>query len=73
MFNVQFRDAANRDRVLVKQIFLPFDPSDQKLVRLRQRAYQAKHDTYRVVDHDYEIVVEDPGESEIIIYLTPAD
>lgn len=71
MFRVQFRDAADRSTVIADTMFLPFDPRDQKEIRLRRRANDSRHQTYRVVDHIYEIVTDDPGESGIVILVTP--
>lgn len=71
MFKVQFRDAASMD-VLIESMFLPFDPRDHKELRVRRRANDTKHTTYRVVDHIYEIVTDSPGESGIVVLVTPA-
>ena len=71
MFRVQFRDATDRTRVLVGTMFLPFDPRDQKEIRVRQRPNDTKHTTYRVVDHIYEVVLDSPGESGIVVLVTP--
>jgi hypothetical protein len=70
MFRVQFRDAGKPDKILVNTMFLPFDPRDQKEIRLRRRAKDDKHVSYRVIDHIYEIVEDNPGESGIVLLVS---
>lgn len=73
MFKTQFRDGARRDKSIPGPDFLPFIPADGKTLRIRRNANSVKVDTYRVVDHDYDTAIDDPGWHEIIIYLTRVD
>jgi hypothetical protein len=68
---VQLRDASDRDKVLVKELFLPWIPQDQREVRIRNTVHSARYESYRVVDHVYDIGLDDPGASEVLIFVTP--
>jgi hypothetical protein len=71
MVKVQFRDASDRSMVYIDEIYLPFDPRLEKRVRIRKRRYDAKHDTYQVIDFDSDVILDDPTESKIVMYVTP--
>lgn len=70
MFRVQFRDAANQDKILVNTLFLPYIPQDGKEVRLRRRFKDTRSTAYRVVSHLYEVIEEDPGQSGVVLLVT---
>lgn len=69
---VQLRDAADRDKILVDKLFLPWIPQDQKELRIRATVNSARFDSYRVVDHVYDIGLDDPAAGEVILYVTSA-
>lgn len=71
MVKVQFRDAADRSRVWVDEIYLPFDPRLEKRVRIRKAVHDAKYDAFQVVEFDSDIYLDDPSKSRIVMYVTP--
>jgi hypothetical protein len=71
MFKVELRDATKPDRVIEKEIYLPFDPRLSALIRIKKRAWDAKDDLYQVVQGQgvAEIVTEEPDQSKIVVFL----
>lgn len=67
MPKVQFRDAANPDKILVNTLHLPFEPRENKPVWVRQRSGDKKSKGYVITDVlQYEIVENDPDQSGIV-------
>ncbi len=70
MFKVQLRDSARRDHSITDVMHLPFEPREGKPIRLRRTPTSAKYDLYRIVDLEYDIPLDNPGEAEIWVYVT---
>lgn len=68
---VQLRDAADRDKILVDKLFLPWIPQDQRELRIRRTKISARYDSYRVVDHVYDVGLDDTGDAEVLVFVTP--
>lgn len=72
MFKVQLRDANDPSKVLVSTFDLPYDPHDGCEIRVRRRAGDDKHTSYRIVRHGlYEAVIGDPHASGFTLLVQP--
>lgn len=69
VYRVQIRDARHRDRILVNTTYLPFDPRLSKRIRIRDHRDARDFRAYEVVDFLDEVVVGDPAESGIVLYV----
>ncbi len=71
MFKVQIRSADRREEP-GEVLYLKFEPREGKILRLRRGKNAVKHDRLRIVDLDYNVIVDNIDESEIWLYVTPA-
>lgn len=72
MPKVQIRDASNPEKILLTTTLLPFVPELNKPVYIRTRARDTNSKGYLITGViQYEIVVEDPDESGIVLAGRP--
>jgi hypothetical protein len=64
---VQLRDADNHAKILVGTLQLPFEPRENRPLRVRRRPNDTRSTTYLITDVlCYEIVENDPQQSGIV-------
>jgi hypothetical protein len=70
MLKVQLRDSARRDDTITDVMYLPFEPREGKQLRLRRAGETVKFDRYLIVDLEYDIPRDNPGEAVMWVYVT---